>query len=648
MNRKFLAYISILLVSIIFIVRLFYLQVIDDSYRASPLNNSAVAIKYDYPQRGFVYDRNDVLLVANQPSYDIMVIPQDVAPLDTLEFCNLLQITKEDFIKKYGRAKNYSPRIPSVFLTQLSKERYAYLQEKMYKYKGFYIQKRLLREYPISSAPNVLGYLGEADENFLKNDSYYQLGEIIGVNGIEKQYEDTLRGVKGVKFIQKNRFNKEIGPYKEGIYDTLPTIGKDLTLTLDIKLQKYGEELMQNKRGGIVAIEPSTGEILALISTPTYDPDLMVGRKRSKNSVVLFGDTINNPMIDRALQAQYPPGSPFKIINGLIGLQEEVITTDTHFYCYGGYKYGRGKGAFMKCHCGIYASPIRLEKGIYRSCNAYFANVYRRTIEKYGKANKGMDVWSNHVKSFGLGDFLGYDLPAGQKGMVPSTELYDRWYPAKNWTSTYTISNAIGQGQVLTTPIQLANMTAAIANRGHFYTPHILKKVANNSIKDEKFTKPKYTTIEPKYFDPVIEGMFQVFENPGGTARFSRVKGIEICGKTGTAENPHGQDHSIFIAFAPKDNPKIAIAVFVENGYWGSRWAGPIATLMIESYLNGEVSRPWLEQRMFEGSLQDEYDKQQELERLLKEQQLAKKKAEEKLLTAQEQLKEDQIAKTEE
>jgi len=642
MERKYWAYFSIIGISILFILRLFYLQVIDDSYRASPLNNSAVAIKYDYPQRGYIYDRNGILLVANQPSYDIMIIPRDVKALDTVEFCDLLKISKEDFIKKYKRAKRYSPRIPSVFLTQLSKDNYAYLQEKMYKYKGFYIQKRLLREYPIHSAPNVLGYLGEANENFLKKNSYYQLGEIIGVNGIEKEYEKLLRGVKGVKFIQKNRFNKEMGSYKEGKYDTLAIIGKDINVTLDIKLQQYGEQLMANKRGGIVAIEPSSGEILSLVSMPTYDPNRMVGRKRTVNSTLLFGDTINKPMFDRGLLAQYPPGSPFKIINALIGLQEEVITPETHFYCYGGYKYGRAANNFMGCHCGLYGSPIRLDKGIYKSCNAYFANVYRRTIEKYGNAAKGTDAWNKHVESFGLGNFLGYDLPTGKKGLVPDGKFYDKYYPAGSWRAPTIISNAIGQGEVLTTPIQLANMTAAIANKGHYFTPHILKKIDKKPIEIEEYTKPKHTTIDPKHFEPIIEGMFNVFEK--GTARGSKVKGITIGGKTGTAENFasfNGKrfqftDHSVFIAFAPVENPKIAIAVFVENGYWGSRWAGPIATLMIEQYLNKETNRPWLEKRMLEGTLQPEYDEQLAIEKtarlaykkeqqLLKEQALAKK-----------------------
>jgi len=618
MPRKSLLYFLIIAVGTIFIGRLLFLQLISDKHRQNPLNNSAVTIKYAYPDRGYIYDRNGKLLVANQSSYDIMIIPKDVEPLDTLEFCNLLKITKEEFIKKYNRTKNYSPRIPSIFVGQLSKEDYAYLQEKMYKFKGFYIQKRFLRQYPLKSSANVLGYISEVNEKMLEKNSYYKLGELVGYHGIEKQYELVLRGEKGVNFIQKNRFNKEIGPYKDGIYDTLSVPGKDITLTLDIDLQLYAENLMINKRGGIVAIEPSSGEILSLVSLPSYDPNMLVGRKRSKNSVLLFNDTIKKPMLDRGLQAQYPPGSPFKLINALVALQENVIDTNTAFYCYHGYKYGRG--GFMKCHCGIVGAPIRLNKGIYRSCNAFFSNVYRKTIEKYDTPSEGIDVWSNHVKSFGLGNYLGYDLPSGQKGLIPDSKLYNRYYPNGRWKAITTISNAIGQGEVLTTPIQLANMTAAIANRGFYYTPHILKKIGDSIIYNKTFSTPKYTTIDAKHFEPIIQGMFDVFEK--GTARGSKISNIELCGKTGTAENfkrINGEriqftDHSIFIAFAPKDNPKIAIAVFVENGYWGSRWAAPIASLMIEKYINGSIEREWLEERMLNGSLEEEYSKQLEIE----------------------------------
>lgn len=606
MKRIGLLSVVIIFTSLVFIVRLFYLQVASNEYSIHPLKNSAVKVTYDYPERGYVFDRNGVLLIANQLSYDVMVIPREVKPLDTLEFCRFLKITKEDFLKKMKRARRYSTRIPSTFVAQLSKDDFAYLQEKLYKFKGFYIQKRSLREYPVKSASNILGYISEVNEGMIQKNPYYQLGELIGTAGIEKTYEEILRGTKGVKFIQRDRYNKEIGSYKDGIYDTLPIPGNDITLTIDSKLQQYGEALMVNKRGGIVALEPSTGEILALISMPTYDPNLMVGRKRSANFTKLYLDSISRPLLDRGLQAQYPPGSPFKVITALAALQEEVITPTSTITCFGSYKYGTR--SFMQCHCETHGAPLDLNAAIYRSCNSYFSTAYRKTIEKYEKPYDGMNVWNKHVKSFGLGKYLNNDLSVGQPGLVPNGDYYNRVYPNGRWRATATISNAIGQGEILTTPIQLANMTATVANRGFYYTPHIAKHIDGLPL-NEKFTQKIFTTIDKKHFDPVIEGLFNVVESPRGTAHWSRVSGIEICGKTGTAENPHGQDHSIFIAFAPKDDPKIAIAVFVENGYWGSRWAGPIATLMIENYLNGETSRPRDEKRMFDGSIQDEYEK---------------------------------------
>ncbi|HEY9168031.1 MAG TPA: penicillin-binding protein 2 [Lutibacter sp.] len=609
MKRTGLLSFLIIFIGVIYIARLFYLQVLNNSFNTSTLNNSAVKVIYDYPERGYIFDRNGVLLVANQLSYDIMVIPREVKLLDTIAFCKLLKITKEEFIGKIEAASSYSTRIPSTFLQQVSKDDYASLQEIMYKFKGFYIQKRSLREYPKRSAANVLGYISEVNENMINNNSKYHLGELIGTAGVEKTYEDVLRGTKGVKFIQRDRFNKEIGSFKNGLYDTLPISGNDITLTIDAVLQQYGEVLMSNKRGGIVAIEPSTGEILAMVSTPTYDPNLMVGRDRSKNFTKLYLDAVSLPLLDRGLQAQYPPGSPFKVISALVALQENVITTGTSIQCFGGYKYGSGKGAFMRCHCETGGSPVALNMAIYRSCNSYFANAYRKTIDKFPTPTQGVNVWSKHAESFGLGNYLDNDLSVGQKGNIPNGNLYNKIYPNGRWRSTATISNAIGQGEVLTTPIQLANMTAAIANEGFYYIPHIAKKIKGRPL-DKKFTTPIYTTIDKKHFKPVKDGLFDVFENPRGTARGSRVEGLEISGKTGTSENPHGQDHSIFIAYAPRENPKIAIAVFVENGYWGSRWAGPIATLMIEKYLTGKIGRPLVEERMINGSLQEEYDKQ--------------------------------------
>ena len=606
MKRSGLLTFFVIAFGLIYLIKLFYLQVLSDTYKLPTLQSSAVKVTYDYPERGYIYDRNGLLLVANQLSYDIMVIPREVKEIDTLEFCDLLKISKVDFQTKLNRAQKYSTRIPSTFVAQVSKSDYAFLQEKMYKFKGFYIQKRSLRQYPVKSAPNVLGYISEVNEAMIAKNPYYQLGELIGTAGVEVTYEETLRGIKGVKHIQRDRFNKEIGPYKDGVYDTIAIPGNDITLTIDGILQQYGESLMVNKRGGIVAIEPSSGEILALVSTPTYDPNLMVGRDRSKNFTNFYLDTISNPLLDRGLKGEYPPGSPFKIITALTALQENVVTPSTIIRCINNkYHYGNRT---MACHCNTFGSPVALDKAIYRSCNSYFANAYRKTIEKYPTAVEGMDVWSNHVKSFGLGNYLNNDLSVGNKGLVPDSDFYNKWYPNSKWTATYSISNAIGQGEVLTTPIQLANMTATVANRGFYYTPHIVKNIKGKEL-DEKFTTPKNSSINKEHFEPVIEGLFNVFEKPNGTAHWSKVKGIEICGKTGTSENPHGQDHSIFIAFAPKDDPKIAIAIFVENGYWGSRWAGPIASLMIEKYLNGDTIRPLIEQRMLNGSLQEEYDK---------------------------------------
>ncbi|TMM30045.1 penicillin-binding protein 2 [Polaribacter aestuariivivens] len=616
MQRSFLLYFLITIVGFVFIGRLFQLQIIRGS-DYDPIKNAAVKPQYDYPERGYIYDRNGKLLVANQLSYDVMVQPNQVKPLDTLEFCKLIKITKEDFIKRFEKAENYAPYLPSVFLKQLAKEDFAFLQEKLHKYKGFFIQKRIIRNYPINAAANVLGYIGEVDENLARKSDYYQQGELIGRDGVEKQYENLLRGKKGKKYLHRNRFNKVTGSYKNGAYDTLHVNGKDLTLTLDIELQLYAQKLMKGKRGGIVAIEPSTGEILALVTAPTYNPNMLVGRKRSVNSAILMDpNNLEKPTYDRGLMAAYAPGSPFKMMNALIGLQENVITEKTSFYCYNGYRYGNRKGAFMGCHCGIFGRPIHLETAIAKSCNSYFSNTFKRIVEKNNEPSQGLDTWSKHVKSFGLGDYLGYDLPAGSPGLIPDGKYYDARKDFR-WNGSSIISNAIGQGEVLTTPIQLANFTAAIANRGYFYTPHILKKVENTSIENPEYTEKKITTINKEHFDPVIEAMHEVFKT--GTGKWSQVKGIEICGKTGTAENfaiVNGEriqlaDHSILVAFAPKKNPQIALAIFVENGGYGSTIAAPVTSLLIEKYLNGEISKAtkYRETRMLEMSLQSEYDK---------------------------------------
>ncbi|HPF97616.1 MAG TPA: penicillin-binding protein 2 [Mangrovimonas sp.] len=607
--RKLLLFSLIILVGFVFLSRLFYLQVYDAKGYSIDEDN-AIRKVFNYPNRGYVYDRNDVLLVANQPSYDVMVIPREVEPLDTLEFCDLLKITKEDFKTIYNKAYHYSPRLPSVFIPHLSKEDYAFLSEKMRKYQGFYIQKRSLRHYLTSVGANVLGDIGEASQRDIENDGYYNMGDLIGKQGVELSYEHVLRGKKGIKYIQKDRFNRDIGPYKEGIYDVAPEPGKDIKITIDATLQAYGEKLMEHKRGGIIAIEPSSGEILAMVTAPSYNPNILVGRQRSKNFNALVKDTIAKPLFDRSLLAQYPPGSPFKVLNALIGLQEGVTTTTDTYPCRMGYYYNGRR--LTGCHS--HASPVNMNSGIYHSCNAYFVNLYRKIIDKYDNPDTGMNIWSEHVKSFGLGNFLNNDLSVGRKGRIPDGDYYDRAYGKGRWASTYIVSNAIGQGEVEATPIQLANMVAAIANRGYYYTPHIIKTIEDDTI-DSKFTIPKHTTIDKQYFEPVVQGMFDVYNK--GTAATVQIPGIEICGKTGTAENfaiidgkrTQLTDHSIFVAFAPKDNPKIAIAVFVENGYWGSRFAGRIASLMIEKYIKGEITRTDMEDWILKHTLEHEYEK---------------------------------------
>ena len=607
--RKVLLPSIIIVLTGMLLLRLFYLQVIDDSLKLKSENN-AIKIKYDYPERGYIYDRKGKLLVANQPSYDIMVIPKEVKNIDTLEFCQLLDVTKEFYIERMAKAKVYSPRLPSVFLPQLNKLEYAAFQEKIRKFQGYYIQKRSLRDYQVNFGANVFGSITQVNEREIAKNPYYNSGDFIGKQGVEESYEKTLRGIKGVKYIQKDKYNREIGSYKEGRFDTIAVQGKDIRLSIDLELQKYGEELMINKRGGIVAIEPATGEILSLITAPSYDPAILVGRKRSKNYTLLYRDSIAKPLYDRGLLAEYPPGSPFKIMTGLVGLQEKVINLSTTFTCNHGFSYASGR--FQGCHCGGGLRDMHV--GIYKSCNAYFSNVYLRTIAKYTKPTYAVDVWSNHIKSFGLGKFMGCDLPTGKRGKIPNSKTYKKIYPDWGWSGKTIISNAIGQGEVLMTPIQLANMMATVANKGYYYTPHIIKKIEGEII-DKKFRTKHVTTIDKSHFAPMIEGLFDVYNL--GTAYALKVEGIDICGKTGTAENfakidgkrTKMEDHSIFVAFAPKDNPKIAIAVMIENGGYGATIAGPIASLMIEKYLRKKITRTDLETRVLSISLQGRYAK---------------------------------------
>lgn len=609
--RRLLFFFLVTVVGLTLIGRVFYLQIIKgDSYKLKSELNAVKSI-YDIPERGFIYDRDGDLMVANQVAYDIMMIPKEVKQFDTLQLCALLQMDKARLKSKMQDAKDWSWQKGSVIVPQLTQEEYAPLQEKLRKFPGFYAQKRSLRKYMVDHSASVLGYIREVSPEKIKKDPRYQSGDLSGKAGIELQYEHELRGKKGVKHFIRDHYGRAIESYENGRYDTIPNSGLDLTVTLDNDLQAYAELLMKNKRGGIVAIEPQTGEILTLVTAPYYDPALLMGRDRSKNSVLIFNDTVKKPGVNRALQAEYAPGSPFKVINALVGLQEGVITTTEKLRCNHGYDYGGRKP--LGCHS--HQSPLALNTGIAESCNAYFAQVYRRIIEKGDTPEEGMDNWNKHVTSFGLGDYLGYDLPVGRAGLIPDGKYYSSRYKYK-WYAPTTISNAIGQGEVITTPIQLANMTAAIANRGYFYRPHIIKAIDGVPIDNPDYTVKNYTTVESRHFEPVVEGMTAVYKT--GTAKYAQIPGIEICGKTGTVENfvkidgkrTQLTDHSVFIAFAPKDNPQIAIAVFVENGYWGSRYAAKIASLLIEKHIKGEITRKDLEEYLLTHSLEYEYQKQ--------------------------------------
>jgi len=606
--RKSLLPILVLCVGIIFIGRLFYLQIYStDNYDI--YEDNAIRKVFTYPKRGYIYDRNKTLLVSNQPSYDVMIIPREVKELDTLEFCSLLKISKEYFINKYKKTSKFSTRIPSVFLAHLSKEDYGSLSEKIRKYKGFYIQKRNLREYNTSIGANVLGYVAEVNRKNILNDNYYSKGDIIGKQGVEMSYEKYLRGVKGIEFIQKDRFNRDIGKYKGGSMDISAISGKDLTITIDSKLQEYGELLMKNKKGAIVALEPKSGEILSLVSSPSYNPNLLVGRERSKNYLELYKDSIYRPLIDKGLLSMFPPGSPFKILVGLTALQEEVINDKSSIYCKGYYVYGKEKRK-MDCHCG--GGYRNIYNAISLSCNSYFADVYRKTIDSKNYTKPNFDKWSNHVKSFGLGNYLNNDLPVGKKGVIPDSEYYDRWYPDFRWGATTTLSNSIGQGEILMTPIQLANMTAAIANKGYYLTPHIIKKIDGDTI-NYRFKKINNTSIDSIHFETMGKALSEVYKS--GTGKLLKIPGIEVCGKSGTSENftkingvkTQLSDHSIFVAYAPKENPRIAISVLVENAGYGSVWAGRIASLIIEKYLKEDISLKKLEKLVVNKSLEKEY-----------------------------------------
>jgi len=577
-NRKYVIITLMILAALGLIIRLFIIQVVESTYRISADNN---VLRYvtQYPARGLIYDRNGRMVVSNQAAYDVMVIPSQTVRPDTAALCSLLGITPEVFKDRMNIAINYSRRAPSVFLKQISDETYARLQEKLFTFPGFYVQPRTLRKYARPVASHLLGYVSEVDDGVIRKDPYYKQGDYIGKSGIEEAYEKKLRGRKGVKIYMVDVYSRIKGSYAGGDLDTMAVHGDDITSTVDLDLQEYGEHLMKNKKGSIVAIEPRTGEVLALVSAPDYDPGLLVGRVRSDNFARLNTDTLK-PLFNRALMAAYPPGSTFKPINGLIALQEQVITPYTMFGCDKGY-------LFVGCH--IHPSPLNLEGAILNSCNSYFCQTYKRTLEnpKYRSVTEAYDKWKDYLTQFGFGSKLGSDFVNELPGFVPPTSYYDRYYGKNRWKALTVISLAIGQGEIGTTPLQLANMTAAIANRGYYYTPHIVRSVGQDSYIDPKFTLKHIISVDSTNFEQIIVGMEAAVAV--GTGRPAAIKDITVCGKTGTAQNPHGKEHSVFIAFAPKVNPRIAIMVFVENSGAGATYAAPIAGLMIEKYLKGEA-----------------------------------------------------------
>ena len=601
-ERRLFFYFLFVGTTLLLLITLFGIQILNDSYKVSAENNVIKAITI-YPERGYIYDREGVLLVTNQRAYDLMVTPRQIKQLDTIALCKIIDIDLEEFNKYLKRAKRYSKRKASLLLKEISKQTAAQLQERLYEFPGFYLQERTIRQYPERSAAHILGYVSQVPDYILKKDDYYKRNDNYGISGVESSYEKDLRGVRGTQYLIRDVWNRPKGSFEEGKYDSLAINGKDIELSIDIQLQKYAEELMRNKKGSIVAIEPATGEILTLVSSPNYDPNLLIGRSRSINFNRMYKD-LDKPLFDRSLLAEYPPGSTFKLVNALIALQEGVIYDGTRFSCDEGWRFS----AKLKIGCHAHRSPLNLIESIEQSCNAYYCNTFRRIVEKYPTASKGYDNWREHVLSFGLGNFLNNDLYNGRKGRVPTVDFYNKQYGKGRWKAPTVISLSIGQDALVVSPIQMANMCAAIANRGHYYTPHIVREVDGAPLNDSTYNTPKYTSIDKKHFNTVINGMERVFTGKHGTAKTARVKGIEICGKTGTAENSHGEDHSIFIAFAPKENPQIAIAVYVENGGWGSTWAAPIASLMIEKYLTGQISNSKQEAFILNGNLMNTED----------------------------------------
>lgn len=584
----------------ILLIQLFFMQVMDGSYEAKAKSNVVREVTV-YPSRGLIFDRNRKLVVNNEAVYDLVMIPNQVKDVDTLKLCNLLEITPEEFVesvKKVRKSKGYSNFKPQVLFKQIPAEVYARLQEFLYQFPGFYSQVRAVRHYPRRNAAHVLGYIGEVNQKQIDTSDYYKLGDYIGISGIEASYENELRGERGIKYRVVDVLNREIGSFNNGKKDQDALPGEDLTLTIDIDLQAYAERLMKNKRGSLVAIEPKTGEILALVSSPNYDPNLLTGRRRGKGMKYLQSDTLK-PLFNRALMAYYPPGSTFKPLMALLALQENVIPVNYYHGCYGGYRLGR-----LKVGCHGHRPCYSVKHAIQHSCNAYFCHIFKMFIEedKFGNVADGLTVWGDYLNQLGLGQKLNLDVAQELKGNVPQKDLYDRMYGEGRWRASMIISLGIGQGEMGVTPLQMAHSTAVIANRGTFHYPHVVRP--KRMDKDNFYLKKRKTSIKPSHFEAVVDGMERVVL--AGTATVAFVQGLDICGKTGTAENPHGKDHSLFIAFAPKEKPKIAIAVIVENSGYGSRYAAPISSLVIEKHINGKITgkaRKRLETKMLEANL---------------------------------------------
>jgi len=597
-NRKYIIIGLFIAIGLLFIARLFYVQILVDKYILSA-NNNVLRYITQYPARGLVYDRFGKLLVYNEAAYDLMVIPRQVKILDTNELCRLAGVELKDFIERVKKARNFSKYLPSIFEAQITRENYGFLEEKLYNFPGFYVQLRTLRKYTYPIAAHTLGYIGEVSPEMITRNSYYKSGDYIGISGIEKSYEEILRGKKGLKIRVFDVHNRDMGSFQDGKYDTVSKAGTDLYSSLDAELQIYGELLMSGKRGSIVAIEPSSGEILCLVSSPAYDPNLLIGQARKKNYKILSEDTILVPLFNRALMAMYPPGSTFKLVDALVGQQEGVLFPDTRYGCPGGFAIGDGK--IVKCH--PHFSPLDLPQAIQYSCNTYFCRVFKSIIDKkpFLSTRQGYENWRKRVMSLGFGKKLGIDLTGELNGNIPSPAYYDKYHGKNRWRSMSIISLAIGQGEIGITPVQLANLTALIANRGFFYTPHIVRAIGTKDNLNQEYTKKRFCDIDPKYFDVVIQGMENVVA--AGTATNARIDSIIVCGKTGTAQNPHGKNHSIFLAFAPRDNTKIVISVVVENAGFGATWAAPIASLMIEKYITRMVKRKDLEERMINSNL---------------------------------------------